>query len=150
MYKAQKKRYRKLFTYKHELSTRATNAENKFKELLNTHGVAYRFQKGIFTRDPLTNKKRFRIIDFYITRLKIGIEIDGGYHFTDYGKQRDNYRNFELSRSRKSLTIWRFTNEDVLSESKEVIEQIEYLKIAQDFRMKKHRTKLSELQFLLK
>lgn len=149
MNEKQKKRYKKLFTYKHNLTTKATDAEVKFKEILERYGIAFRFQKGVFTRDPLTRKKRFRILDFYITRCKIGIEIDGGYHFTDYGKKRDQYRDFELSRSRRTLTIWRFTNEEVLSENKEMIDRIESLKEAQGFRMRNHRTKLSELGFLL-
>lgn len=150
MNKKQKGRYSKLFRYKHNLIQKQTEAEIKFKDILERHGVVYRFQKGMFTRDPITKKKRFRILDFYITRCKVGIEIDGGYHFSEHGIYRDRHRNSELILSRKNLTLWRFTNEEVLSESKEMIEKIKNLKEAQGFRMKNHRTKLSELDFLLK
>lgn len=137
----------KLFKYKSKLSRRATDAETKFKNILDRYGIIYVFQKGIFTRDPLTFKKRFRIIDFYIRRCRIGIEIDGGYHFTEYGKRKDAYRDLELSRSRRTLTLWRFTNEEVLSESKDMLERIEYLSMVQSARIVNHREKLPDLSF---
>lgn len=148
MNKNQKARSSRLFRYKSKLSKRATGAEVKFKELLDKYGIAYRFQKGVSTRDPITGKKRFRILDFHITRCRIGIEIDGGYHFTAHGKRRDAYRDLEISRSRKTLTIWRFTNEEVLSESKEMMDRLEYLKKGQDARLANHREKLSSIDFL--
>ncbi len=144
----QKKRYSKLFRYKDALGNKATKAEIKFQELLERYGISYRSQKGVFTRDPLSGKKRFRILDFYITRCRIGIEIDGGYHFTSYGKRRDAYRELELSKSRKSLIVWRFTNEEVLSESKEILERLQLLKEGQEKRMSNHREKLSNIDFL--
>ena len=147
MNKKQKARYSKLFSYKHKLSEKATGAEIKFAEILDKYKILYKFQKGVFTRDPMTGKKRFRILDFYITRCKVGIEIDGGYHFTEYGKRKDAYRDLELSRSRRTLTLWRFTNEEVLSESKDMLERIEYLAMVQSARIINHREKLPDLNF---
>lgn len=148
MNEAQKKRLGKLTKYKHKLSEKSTPAEVKFKEILDKHGIVYVFQKGVFTRDPITLKKRFRILDFFIRRCRIGVEIDGGYHFTEQGKRRDAYRDLELSRSRRTLIIWRFTNEEVLSESKEMLERIELLKDGQEKRLNNHREKLSNIDFL--
>jgi very-short-patch-repair endonuclease len=148
MNKEDKKRNSKLFKYKNQLSRKATKAEIKFKDILDRNGIVYVFQKGVYTRDPITLKKRFRILDFYIRRCRIGIEIDGGYHFSEYGKRRDAYRDLELSRSRKTLIVWRFTNEEVLAESKEMMERIKYLKEGQEKRLKNHKEKLTTIDFL--
>lgn len=147
MNKKQKSRYSKLFQYKSRLTKRATEAESRFAELLDKHNISYRFQKGVFTRDPMTSKKRFRILDFYINRCRIGIEIDGGYHFSEAGKRIDAYRDLELSRSRRTLIIWRFTNEEVISQSKDMLERIEYLAMVQKVRLIKRREKLPDLTF---
>ncbi len=138
----------RLLKYRSRLVKRSTGAEIKFKELLDRYGISYKFQKGVRTRDPLTGEKRFRILDFYITRCRIGIEIDGGYHFSEYGKKRDAYRDLELFHSRKTLTLWRFTNEEVLCECNELLRRLELLKTGQDIRMANHRQKLSTIDFL--
>ena len=39
------------------------------------------------------------ILDFYSPEYKIGIEADGGQHFTDEGRKQDNVRTRKLSKS---------------------------------------------------
>lgn len=142
-------RYRRLFSYKQSLTDRATPAERKFEELLKELGISYRFQKGVFTTDAVSGKRRFRIIDFYITRCRLGIEIDGPNHHTHMGKEKDTHRANEIFASRPTISFWRFTNEEVLAESPNVLKNLENLKRVQDFRTQNRGTKFIEVEAML-
>lgn len=73
-------------------------------------------QKCIFT------KKSFYLTDLYLKAFKIGIEIDGGYH-TDLAQQMlDDERTKEFHR--RGIFIIRFTNDEVLTDIKGVIQRI--------------------------
>jgi len=52
------------------------------------------------------------ILDFYCPEFRIGVEADGGQHYEDKGRQRDNLRTRELSRY--GVEILRFSDLDIL------------------------------------
>jgi very-short-patch-repair endonuclease len=52
-------------------------------------------------------------VDFYSPEYKLGIEADGGQHYDDKNKQRDELRTSILSR--EGVQILRFSNIDILN-----------------------------------
>lgn len=56
-----------------ELRKKATRQELKVKEYLDSQNIRAMFQKGFL-------KPFHRIVDFYIPKHRLIIEIDGGYH----------------------------------------------------------------------
>jgi very-short-patch-repair endonuclease len=53
------------------------------------------------------------ILDFYSPEYRLGIECDGGQHYKENGKQRDELRERELSS--EGIEILRFSNLEILS-----------------------------------
>lgn len=91
--------------YRDELKKHPTRAELIVREFLTKKGFYFIFQKGFIT--PF-----HRIVDFYIPKKKLIIEVDGEYHIQISGldKRKDTY--FLYLRGFKTLRI---TNEDVFS-----------------------------------
>ena len=75
----------KAYKYQKELKEKPTLSEVKFKDILDEMDIIYDFQKKIFTQDS------FFIVDFYLRKSRIVIEIDGGYHDKrfEHDKKRD-------------------------------------------------------------
>ena len=68
------------------------------------------------------------IVDFYCDKIKLVIELDGGYHNHPEIKEHDEGREFMLKEL--GLNIIRFTNDEVDSDIKTVLKKIEeYIKI---------------------
>ncbi len=66
------------------------------------------------------------ILDFYCHEKRLAIEVDGGIHNSSDQKEWDENRTFELNEL--GITVLRFTNEEVVDRTKEVIKSIvEYL-----------------------
>ncbi|MFQ5455325.1 MAG: endonuclease domain-containing protein [Nitrospirota bacterium] len=63
------------------------------------------------------------ILDFYSPEYKIGIEADGGQHYEEKGRQRDELRTKELLRT--GVQILRFSNLDILNNIEGVCELIQ-------------------------
>jgi len=63
------------------------------------------------------------IVDFYCHKLKLVIEIDGGYPLKRDQKEYDKFRATDLSNL--GITILRFTNDQVEKNIKEVLHEIE-------------------------
>jgi very-short-patch-repair endonuclease len=61
---------------------------------------------------PIKNDFSFYIIDFYIPRYKLCIEVDGGYHNLPEQKWRDEQRDKWLVKH--GYKVLRFTNEEVM------------------------------------
>ncbi len=63
------------------------------------------------------------IVDFYCPKARLAIEIDGSHHLVgetmEYDRIRDNYL------SELGLTVLRFTNTEVLTNIRGVLEKIE-------------------------
>ena len=62
------------------------------------------------------------IADFYCHKLKLVIEIDGGYHFSEEQQIVDKERTANIED--QGLRVIRFSNEDVLLKLPEVINKI--------------------------
>jgi very-short-patch-repair endonuclease len=62
------------------------------------------------------------ILDFYCVELKLGIELDGGYHFTPEQQDYDARRSEQLAVH--GVRIVRFTNEAVFEKTDWVVEEI--------------------------
>ena len=62
------------------------------------------------------------IVDFYCRSAKLVIEVDGGQHYTDEGKEYDRLRDEYLVSS--GLTVLRFTNSEVIENIEGVVESI--------------------------
>jgi len=62
------------------------------------------------------------IVDFFCPRAKLVIEVDGSQHFSDEMTEYDRIRNEYLSSL--GLRVLRFTNIDVLTHIKRVVESI--------------------------
>ncbi len=63
------------------------------------------------------------IVDFFCPRAKLVIEVDGSQHFSDEMTEYDTIRNEYLSSL--GLRVLRFTNIDVLTHIKSIVENIE-------------------------
>lgn len=66
------------------------------------------------------------IVDFYLPKAKLIIEVDGGQHYTDEGLKKDIDR--DLYMESRGLKVLRFSDTDVLMNIDTVIESI-YAKI---------------------
>ena len=68
------------------------------------------------------------ILDFYCHEKRLAIEVDGGIHNQIDQKEWDENRTYELNEL--GIKVLRFTNEDVINRTKEVIKLIEeFLKL---------------------
>jgi len=62
------------------------------------------------------------IVDFYCPKVKLVIELDGGQHYTEDGKERDKVRDEYLTG--EGLQVLRFSDRDVLTQTDAVLEKI--------------------------
>lgn len=62
------------------------------------------------------------IVDFFFRKSKVIVEIDGGYHFTEEQQREDAVRQDWLEQM--GYKVIRFTNEQVLFDTNNVIVQI--------------------------
>ena len=84
------------------LRANATKQENHlWYDFLSGHNLRFQRQKAI---------DNF-IADFYCLKARLIIEIDGSQHFTENGKNHDNFRTEILENL--GLTVIRFTNEQI-------------------------------------
>ena len=79
-----------------------TSQERKlWYEFLRSHKVRFQRQKSIGNY----------IVDFYSAKARLVIELDGGGHYEDKQKEKDNLRTLELNKL--NLNVLRFTNTDI-------------------------------------
>ena len=75
---------------------------------------------------PIRFNRQYRIddyiVDFYAPSIKLAIEIDGGQHYEDKGREYDRIRTEKLSQL--GVTVLRFTNPDVDTHLRRTVEQI--------------------------
>jgi very-short-patch-repair endonuclease len=98
-----------------KLRKNQTDAEKKLWAILRNRqfaGVKFRRQFPV---------GRY-ILDFYSPQYKLGIEADGGGHYEDKGRQRDELRTSELSKL--GVKILRFSDLDILNNIDGVCEVI--------------------------
>jgi len=96
-----------------ELRKSETEAERIFwiKILKNKKLIDFKFTR----QKPVGNF----IVDFYCAKLKLAIEIDGGIH--KFQKTRDDERD-NLLKQKFGLRILRYKNEDVLNNTKFILD----------------------------
>jgi very-short-patch-repair endonuclease len=105
-------------SFREKLIENQTDSEKISKAILKSININYEFQKIIYYKEK--KKESFYIVDFYLSKYNIGIEIDGEYH--KFQKSIDKKRTKVL----KDLglnDILRFKNEDTKT-------NIEYIKKA--------------------
>lgn len=96
--------------FRRELKTsKSTESEKKFKAVLKALDVKYEYQHIVFIND----KGNFFILDFYLPDYNVGIEIDGGYHFTAKQYVKDSERTKLILRFIKIRSILRFKNKEI-------------------------------------
>ncbi len=83
-----------------------TNAERKLWLLLRNRQLA----KVKFRRQFPVDRY---ILDFYSPEYKLGIEADGGQHYSDKGKVKDELRTGKLAKH--GIQILRFSDLDILN-----------------------------------
>ncbi len=105
--------------YRRQLRKNPTKEELIFKEYMSEIEQDVSFQKGFIT--PFS-----RIVDFYIPKRKVIIEIDGGYHLNT--TRQDNYKDLMWLQKRGMRTL-RIKNEDVLNGNFKAIYQKTILEI---------------------
>lgn len=83
-----------------------TNAERKLWSLLRNRQLA----KVKFRRQFPVDRY---ILDFYSPEYQLGIEADGGQHYSDKGKVKDELRTGKLAKH--GIQILRFSDLDILN-----------------------------------
>ena len=63
------------------------------------------------------------ILDFYCPKIRLAIELDGGYHEEEIVKLSDDFRTKELNDL--NIRVIRFENEEVIKDINLVINEIE-------------------------
>ncbi len=86
-----------------DLRKRATMSELQFKDKLTAMGYKFKFQRGFIKGGY------YAIVDFFIPKLKLAIEVDGGYHDEPRQKKKDDYRDNWL-RTVRGVEVLRLTN----------------------------------------
>ena len=101
--------------FRRQLRRRSADAERGFWSALRDR----RFDSAKFRRQYGLGPY---VLDFYCPWLRIAIEADGGQHFTDEGRARDLAREAYLRL--RGVRILRFTDREILVETKRVLESI--------------------------
>lgn len=104
-----------LMKRKNEMEANPTPSEARLKSALEALGIRHVFQSIKFSKGV------YRIFDFYIPKKRIAIEVDGGYHDSDYDSRRDR----QVIKNRRRITILRFSNRQVDEELDQVLAQIQ-------------------------
>ena len=98
-----------------KLRSDQTDAERKLWDRINRDQLlGFRFNR----QKPLLNY----IVDFYCSKAKLIIELDGSQHYEPDYQEKDALRDAELNSL--GFTVMRFSNDEVYFEIEDVVEQI--------------------------
>ena len=64
------------------------------------------------------------ILDFYFPEVRLGIEVDGGYHRSTGQRRRDLLKASQLESA--GITLLRLTNEEVLGDRKRLLDKLRH------------------------
>ncbi len=103
-----------VFRNAQKLRDNMTEPELKLWEFLKMKPMGYKFRR----QHPIAGY----VLDFYCHKLRLSIEIDGGYHMQKEQKEKDNERTKYLENL--GISEIRFTNEQVLNDYDNTIEII--------------------------
>lgn len=96
--------------YRNELLNKSTSAEKSVCRILSALNVQF------IRQFPVRTARKCFYIDIYIPTLKLAIEVDGKYHFTDNQKRLDSNRSACLRRL--GMHIYRISNSNAYSTNK--------------------------------
>jgi very-short-patch-repair endonuclease len=106
----------KLFEFAQEMRRAPTETEKALWEILKSPSFAqYNFRQ----QHPISTF----IADFYSHKLKLVIEVDGGYHLDKEQQAFDNFRDSDMHAL--SISVVRFTNNDISNNITSVIDKIQ-------------------------
>ncbi len=111
----------KLVTRAKDLRKRMTEAEKKL-----WYGYLRNFKYRVMRQRPIDHF----IVDFYCSKLRLVIEVNGESHFTSEGKGYDSERTAILEGY--GLRVLRFRNAEIIHNLQSVIEKIEKIAIEWD------------------
>ncbi len=96
---------------------RHTPAEKEFEGILNDLG-------GGVLRNKFIREWAFKnwILDFFLYEVRVGIEVDGGYHSTQAQQKRDKDKSDDCEAA--GITLLRISNSEVFGEREALIEKI--------------------------
>jgi very-short-patch-repair endonuclease len=89
-----------------QLRAYTTDSEDKLWEYLKTKPLGLKFRR----QHPFN----LYVLDFYCHKLRLVIEIDGGYHFTRLQQEKDRNRTLEISKYK--VDVIRFTAIEVIDD----------------------------------
>lgn len=91
-----------------------TDAEHKLWARIRNNQLGVKFRRQVVFD--------CYILDFYSVQGKLVIELDGGQHYTDEGKAKDNKRDAYLKEH--GFEVLRFTDIEVLKNTDDVIQVV--------------------------
>jgi BirA family biotin operon repressor/biotin-[acetyl-CoA-carboxylase] ligase len=104
-----------------------TDAERKLWSHLRKNQLSCKFRRQF----PIGKY----VLDFYSPQIKLNIEIDGGQHYTEEGKKRDQERDQYLKT--QGIEVLRFADNEVFQNEDGVLNMI-YDKIESRKKMRPH------------
>jgi len=105
-----------LTRYARDHRKKPTEAEEILWQAIRRKALGSRIRRQV----PILHRY---IADFYWPTKKLVIEVDGGYHFTDFQQIADQYRTQALRYS--GYTVIRFSNTQVLHDLHSVIRTLQ-------------------------
>ena len=106
-----------IFRFAEELRKKMTMPEKILWNYLKQKPLGFKFRR----QHPFYRY----ILDFYCHKAKLSIEIDGAYHLSKEQKKLDNLRTKTITSI--GLKELRFSNEEVMKDTEDVIDKIETL-----------------------
>ena len=100
--------------YRKQLVNNQTKSELKFWRLLQAVLKEHfpHMQHNVMKQATINHPRGFYILDFYIGKLKVAFEIDGGYHWgskqLDKDLKRDSFLTYE-----KGIKVYHIPNNDL-------------------------------------
>jgi len=117
-----------------------TGPERQLLESLVNSRNSGHIKEAIIPQYPVTHGKHHYSLDFAMPRIKLGLEVDGGiFHSTDEQIARDKQRDANLTSL--GWTILRFTDDEIESKSRAVIDKIISVMMAKENALKKAKEK---------
>lgn len=107
-----KSKQKTLFERQRKLRVSATPSEMRLKDLLIYLDEYFIFQKGFISGS------NYCIVDFYLPKRKLCIEVDGGCHNDPAQQIRDKYRDNYL-RKERGFKVLHITNDEANTISKQ-------------------------------
>lgn len=98
-----------------QLRANTTASEDKLWAYLKSKPQGFKFRR----QHPFN----LYVLDIYCHKLRLAIEIDGGYHFTRLQQEKDRDRTLEISKYK--VDVIRFTDLQVMDDNENFVSNIE-------------------------